>query len=75
MSNAATQAFDWRKADEQKAKVNTAIRRKEFAKKATDQKVHENLLQSIEIYLGNPNPAALSELRSAIKLSTRNLKP
>ncbi len=73
--NAAAQAFDWRKADEQKAKANTTTRRMEFAKKATDQKVHENLLQSIEIYIGNPNPAALSELRAAIKLSARNLRP
>jgi hypothetical protein len=72
--SATAQAFDWRKADEQKAKANTAIRRKEFAKKATNQKVHENLLQTIEIYIGNPNPAALSELRAAMKLSARNLE-
>lgn len=73
--SATAQVFDWRKADEQKAKANAAASRKVFAKKATSQKVHENLLKTVEIYIEKPTPAALSELRAAMKLSARNLKP
>lgn len=57
--------------------------RRVFAKKATGAQVHENLLKSAEIavdaYHNNPTSSnfctAMRELKSAITLSRRNLKP
>lgn len=54
-----------------------------FGKKATDQKVHENLFKCVEIYLeafrkdpvSSNTKAAFQEMSLATTLSRRNLKP
>lgn len=60
------------------ASANSRVKssnRQVFVKKATDQKVHENLLKTVEIYLDKPTPTALAELRAAMRLSGRSLQP
>lgn len=54
-----------------------------FGKKATDQKVHENLFKCVEIYIeafckdpaSNNTKAAFQEMSQAATVSRRNLKP
>jgi hypothetical protein len=56
-------------------------RRQVFGKKATDQKVHENLFKTVDIYIdsfrkdpsSNNTKAAFTEMSLATTLSRRNL--
>ena len=70
-------------AIERKNRETAGVRRNQFSKKATDQKVHENLFKSVEIYIeavridpaSKNTSAAFREMSLAMTLSRRNLKP
>ena len=83
MSNAAAKIETVQEMIDRANKKTDASRRRVFAKKATNQKIHENLSQSVDLFIDtyqfDPNSssckAAFRGLLLAATLSRRSLQP
>jgi hypothetical protein len=81
--NAAAQIETVQQLIDRRNRETACVRRNLFGKKATDQKIHENLFKCVEIYIdsfrkdpaSNNTKAAFQEMNQAVTLSRRNLKP
>jgi hypothetical protein len=81
--SATARVETFQEAINRKNRETAAARRNQFGKKATDQKVHENLFKSVETYIeafkkdsaSTNTAAAFREMSSSMTLSRRNLKP
>jgi len=81
--NATARVETVQQAIERKNRETAAGRRNLFGKKATDQRVHENLFKCVEIYIdafrkdpaSNNTKAAFQEMSQATTVSRKNLKP
>jgi hypothetical protein len=83
MNSATVRVETFQQAVERKNREGKANERRLFGKKATDQKIHENLSKTVDIYIesfridpnSNNTKAAFKEMSLAATLSRRNLKP